>query len=114
MTTSSFGSQASLGDHLTAGLPPEFTVSGAIAVFNQVLDTATPTIVVTGEVANFKINQGKWVFFDLKDATGILNCFMSTYQLRTAIEDGMRVKVRARPGITKWGKFSLTIQVIAY
>ena len=112
MTTNSFGGQTSLGDHLTAGLPPEFTVSGAIAVFNQVLDTATPTIVVTGEVANFKINQGKWVFFDLKDATGILNCFMPVYQLRTAIEDGMRIKVRARPGITKWGRFSLTIQAI--
>ena len=67
---------------------------------------------MTGEVANFKINQGKWVFFDLKDDTGILNCFMPVYQLRIAVEDGMRVKVRARPGITKWGKFSLTVQAI--
>ena len=72
--------QMQFGDNHLAGLPPEFTVSGAIAVFNQVLDTATPVIIVTGEVANFKINQGKWVFFDIKDDAGILNCFMPVYQ----------------------------------
>ena len=91
---------------------PAFTVSQAIAVFNQILDTATPTIVVTGEVANFKINQGKWVFFDLKDDTGILSCFMALSNLRIAIEDGMKVSVQARPNLTKWGKFSLTIRTI--
>ena len=91
---------------------PEFTVSQAIAVFNQILDTATPSIVVVGEVANFKINQGKWVFFDLKDETGLLSCFMPVYQLRMALEDGMKVRIVARPNITKWGKFSLTVQSI--
>ena len=94
------------------GEVPAFTVSLAIAVFNQILDTATPTIVVTGEVANFKINQGKWVFFDLKDDTGILSCFMALSNLRIAIEDGMKVSVQARPNLTKWGKFSLTIRTI--
>lgn len=94
------------------GEVPAFTVSQAIAVFNQILDTATPTIVVTGEVANFKINQGKWVFFDLKDDTGILSCFMALSNLRIAIEDGMKVSVQARPNLTKWGKFSLTIRTI--
>lgn len=94
------------------GEVPAFTVSQAIAVFNQILDTATPTIVVTGEVANFKINQGKWVFFDLKDDAGILNCFMALSNLRIAIEDGMKVSVQARPNLTKWGKFSLTIRTI--
>ncbi len=74
---------------------PEFTVSQAIAVFNQILETATPNIIVTGEVANYKVNQGKWVFFDLKDETGILSCFMPVWQLRVAIQDGMKVKVGA-------------------
>lgn len=95
-----------------AGMAPEFTVSGAIAMFNQILDTATPIIIVTGEVANFKINQGKWVFFDVKDDKGILNCFMPVYQLRIAIEDGMKVSITARPNVTKWGRFSLTVQQI--
>jgi len=89
-----------------------FSVSGAVALFNQILETATPTISVVGEVANFKINQGKWVFFDIKDDESSLGCFMSLFNLHTAIEDGMLVTVVARPNVTKWGKFSLTIQTI--
>ena len=89
---------------------PIFEVSGAIAVFNQIIETATPLIVIVGEIANFKINQNKWVFFDIKDAESTLNCFMPLSNLRGVVEDGMRVEILARPGITKWGKFSLTIQ----
>ncbi|MCL2037774.1 exodeoxyribonuclease VII large subunit [Candidatus Saccharibacteria bacterium] len=91
---------------------PEFTVSEATALFNQIFETATPTITVIGEVANFKVNQGKWVFFDLKDEESSLGCFMSVYNLRIAVEDGMKVAIVARPQITKWGKFSLTVQQI--
>ena len=91
---------------------PVFGVSDAVALFNQMLETATPHITVVGEVANFKINHGKWVFFDIKDEESTLGCFMSTFSLRVAIEDGMKVVVTARPNITRWGKFSLTIQTI--
>ena len=91
---------------------PEFTVSEAAALFNQIFETATPTITVIGEVANFKVNQGKWVFFDIKDSESSLGCFMSVFNLRIAVEDGMKVAIVARPQITKWGKFSLTVQQI--
>ena len=91
---------------------PIFSVSDALAIINQVLETATPQIIIVGEVANFKINQGKWVFFDIKDDEGSLGCFMSVYSLHVAIEDGMKVQITARPGLTKWGKFSLTVQKI--
>ena len=30
--------------------------------------------------------KGKFVFFDLKDAGGMVNCFMTVWQLRTPIE----------------------------
>ena len=93
-------------------IQPEFSVSEAVAIFNQILETATPTIVINGEVANFKVSQNKWVFFDVKDADASLNCFMSVFNMRTVIEDGMRVRIVARPNVTKWGKFSLTIQTI--
>jgi exodeoxyribonuclease VII large subunit len=93
-------------------ITPEFSVSDAVALFNQMFETAAPTITVVGEVANFKINQGKWVFFDIKDEESSLGCFLSAFNLRVAIEDGMRVAVVARPTITKWGKFSLTVQAI--
>lgn len=88
------------------------TVSEALDLFNQVIGTSMPIVSIVGEVANFKINQGKWVFFDIKDNTASLSCFMSVFALRTAIEDGMQVAITAKPNITKWGKFSLTIQTV--
>lgn len=95
-----------------AGMSPEFTVSQAVAVLNQILDTALPTVSVVGEIANFKINQGKWVFFDLKDDESVLNCFMPLSMLRMELQDGMKVAVVARPNVTKWGRFSLTVRTI--
>jgi exodeoxyribonuclease VII large subunit len=89
-----------------------FEVSDAIEIINQTLEYGFPTIAVAGEVSQFKINQKKWVFFDLKDDEGSLSCFMSLFNLRTEIEDGMRVVVVARPRLTKWGKFSLTVEQI--
>ncbi len=86
------------------------SVSDAIAVINQTLEYAYPVIVVEGEVMSFKVNQGKYVFFDLKDESGTLGCFMSLFQLRTQLEDGMRVRVVAQPKLTTWGKFSLTVR----
>lgn len=88
------------------------SVSDAIALVNQTLDYAFPKLVIEGEVASFKINQEKFVFFDIKDDTGTLGCFMMKYQLRTALEDGMRVQVTAVPKLTAWGKFSLTVSDI--
>lgn len=95
-----------------AGMSPEFTVSQAVAVLNQILETALPTVSVVGEIANFKINQGKWVFFDLKDDESVLNCFMPLSMLRMELQDGMKVVVVARPNVTKWGRFSLTVRMI--
>lgn len=87
-------------------------VSDAIALINQTLEYAYPTIVVEGEVSGFKVNKGQYVFFDIKDATGSLGCFMTVYQLRTQLEDGMRVQVVAQPKLTTWGKFSLTVRQV--
>lgn len=88
------------------------SVSDAIALINQTLDYAYPTLVIEGEVASFKVNQGKFVFFDIKDDTGTLGCFMMLFQLRMPLEDGMRVRVVASPKITNWGKFSLTVREV--
>lgn len=91
---------------------PRFLVSDFIASVNQTLEYAYTTVEVEGEVASFKVNQGKFVFFDLKDEESSIGCFMMLFNLRQPIEDGMKVVVRAQPKLTKWGKFSLTIQSI--
>ena len=86
------------------------SVSEFIALTNQTLEFAYPSIAVEGEVASFKINQNKYVFFDLKDETGTVGCFMMAYQLRMPIEDGMKIVVVATPKLTQWGRFSLTVR----
>ena len=89
-----------------------FSVSDFIAVLNQTLEFAYPTVEIEGEVSSYKVNQNKYVFFDIKDETGSLNCFMTVWQVRTPIEDGMKVVVSAVPKLTQFGKFSLTVKSI--
>lgn len=91
---------------------PVFSVSDFIAVVNQTFEYAYPTVEVEGEVASFKVNQDKFVFFDIKDKGGSIGCFMTVWQLRVPIEDGMKVVVTATPKLTQWGKFSLTVKSV--
>lgn len=89
-----------------------YSVSDFFEIINHNLEYSYPDVIITGEVSSFKINQNKWVFFDIKDEQCSIGCFMSIYQLHTPIEDGMMVKIHATPKLTKWGKFSLTIKSI--
>lgn len=89
-----------------------FSVSDFIAVTNQTLEYAYPSVQIEGEVASFKVNQNKFIFFDIKDAGGSISCFMTVWQMRVPIEDGMKVIVTATPKLTQWGKFSLTIKAV--
>lgn len=89
-----------------------YSVSDFLAVLNQSLEYSFPTVLIEGEVSSFKVNQNKFVFFDLKDNNGTVGCFMTVWQLRMPIEDGMKVIVTATPKVTPWGKFSLTVQHI--
>ena len=88
------------------------TATEFVAFVNQTLEYAYPSVLLTGEVASFKVNQGKWVFFDIKDEETSVPCFMTLYQLKMPIEDGMKVVVRGVPKITKWGKFSFTVTAV--
>lgn len=89
-----------------------FSVSDFISIVNQNFEYSYGLIEIEGEVSSFNINKEKYVFFDIKDQTGSLNCFMTVWQLRTVIEDGMKVVVSAVPKLTQWGKFSLTVQSV--
>ena len=91
---------------------PELSPTEFIAVVNQTLEYAYSPVLITGEVASFKVNQGKWIFFDIKDDESSVNCFMTLWNLKVPLEDGMKVTVRAVPKLTKWGKFSLTVDAV--
>ncbi|MBR6964720.1 exodeoxyribonuclease VII large subunit [Candidatus Saccharibacteria bacterium] len=94
------------------GEAPTFRPTELLEVINQTLEYSFSSVLLVGEVSSFKINQDKWVFFDLKDEESSVPCFMSKFQLRVPLEDGMKIVVRGIPKITKWGKFSFTVQTV--
>lgn len=96
--------------------PPQDQIIGVKAfldILNETLNFAFPAVTIEGEVSSYKVNQGKWVFFDLKDEDATLPCFIPIYQLKVPIEDGMKIRVTGVPKVTKWGRFSLTVKSVS-
>lgn len=87
-------------------------VSEALGLINQSLEEAFPFIIIEGEVASYKVNQNKFIFFDIKDESSTLSCFMMLFKASFPIEDGMKVKIIAQPKLTNWGRFSLTVDQV--
>ncbi len=92
--------------------PVLLSVSDFVALTNQTLEYAYPTVSIVGEVSEHRISQGKWVGFNLKDEGAVVNCFTSVYNLRTPVEDGMKVVVTGRPRLSNKGYFSISIQSV--
>jgi exodeoxyribonuclease VII large subunit len=92
--------------------PLQLSVSEFVALTNQTLEYAYPTVSVIGEVSEFRISQGKWVSFKLKDAEAVVGCFLSIYQLRMPVEDGMKLMVVAQPRLNNKGFFSLNVKAM--
>jgi len=90
-----------------------FSPSDFVAITNQVLETAFPFVAIEGELSDFRVSKGKWVYFNLKDDAASVKFFGSVYILPGPLEDGMRLKVVARPQLHPLYGFSLTVQSIA-
>jgi len=70
-------------------------------------------VAVEGEVSNFRVSQGQWVNFDLKDDESLVSCFMVLNKLRLPVEDGMRIRVFGYPRVyPKYGKFSFNVDKV--
>ena len=89
-----------------------YSVSDFIATSNDIFEKSFPSVLIEGEISSFKVNQNKFVFFDLKDEESVLGCFMTVWQLRFPLEDGMKVIAQVKPKLTNWGKFRLTVEKI--
>lgn len=87
-----------------------FSVSDFVAVLNQTLEFAYPSVTVQGELSNFRVSKNRWVYFDLKDDEASVRCFGTVYQLPGPLEDGMLLNVRAVPRLHPQFGFSLNIQ----
>ncbi len=87
----------------------ELTVSEFIAVCNQTLEYAYPDVTITGELANFRVSKGRWVYFDLKDEESSVRFFGTVYHLPGPLEDGMLVAVSGMPRLHPQYGFSVNI-----
>jgi len=87
----------------------ELTVSEFVALFNQTLEFAYPSITITGELANFRVSRNRWVYFDLKDDNSSVKFFGVVYQLPGPLEEGMILKVRGQPKLHNLYGFSVNV-----
>ncbi len=92
-------------------MTPDLTLSVTefVALLNQTLEYAYPTVVVTGELINFKVSKKRWVYFDLKDDESTVRCFGTVYQLPGPLQDGMLLAVKAVPRLHQLYGFSLNV-----
>lgn len=89
---------------------PVMSVSEFIEQINGII---AGEFVVEGEVSQYKISQGKWIFFDLKDDKAVVNCFATVFNLSQPLEDGMKIRVLGYPKIhDRSGRFSITVQKV--
>ncbi len=95
-----------------AGSDVELGVSEFVALLNQTLDYAYPNVVITGELANFRVSKNRWVYFDLKDESASVKFFGTVFQLPGPLEDGMLLKVRGQPRLHQLYGFSVNIASI--
>ena len=92
-------------------LPP-LAVSDFVAMVNQTFDMAFGSVVVVGELANFRVSKNRWVYFDLKDDESSVRCFGTVYMLPGPLEDGMMEEVRGAPRLHQQFGFSFNMQNI--
>lgn len=89
------------------------SVSQFIAYLNDTFKAIwDPTqVTVEGEVSEFRVSQGQWVNFNLKDEEACVGVFMVAAKLNVPLEDGVRVRLYGCPRIyPKWGKFSFNAE----
>ncbi len=88
-------------------------VSEFLTLINETLRLVpSEDILIEGEVSDFRIAQQKWISFDLKDEKeqAVLKCFMTTWQLKVPVEDGMRVQIIGSPKIyERFGTFKMNV-----
>ncbi len=90
----------------------ELGVSDFVALLNQTMEYAYPSVIITGELANFRVSKNRWVYFDLKDDTASVKFFGTVYQLPGPLEDGMILKVRGTPKLHQLYGFSVTVMTM--
>ena len=70
------------------------TPTDFVAVLNQTLEFAYPLVSIEGELSNFRVSKGRWVYFNLKDADASVPFFGTVNMLPGPLQDGLMVQPR--------------------
>ncbi|MCB9816968.1 exodeoxyribonuclease VII large subunit [Candidatus Nomurabacteria bacterium] len=92
--------------------PLVLTPTDFIATTNQILETSYGFFYVEGELSQFRISKGKWVYFDVIDEHAKVSFFGSVYMLPGPLTDGMIVRVGGTAKLHPQYGFSVTAQSI--
>jgi exodeoxyribonuclease VII large subunit len=87
-----------------------FTPADFVALLNQTLEFAYPSVLIEGELANFKVSKNRWVYFDLKDEEASVRFFGTVYNLPGPLEDGLTLRVIGAPRLHPRFGFSVNFQ----
>jgi exodeoxyribonuclease VII large subunit len=98
--------------NMMIGEAPTLSVSEFVAVFNQSLEMLYPSVGVVGELANFRVSKGRWLYFDLKDEISSVRFFGTVYALPGPLEDGLTLEVHGRPRLHPQFGFSIQVDSI--
>lgn len=93
--------------------PIVFSPSDFVAVVNQTFEYAYSQVTIVGELSNFRVSKGRWVYFDLKDDGASVKFFGTVYGLPGPLEEGMLVRVVGQPRLSAQYGFSVVFQSIA-
>lgn len=89
---------------------PSLGVGEFVSMVNQTMEYAFDSIIIRGELANFRVSKNRWVYFDLKDDEASVRFFGTVYMLPGPLEDGMMMEVRGTPRLHPQFGFSVTVQ----
>ncbi len=86
------------------------SVSDFVAVFNQTISYAYPSVTIEGELESLRISKGRWVYFNLKDNLSSVKFFGTVNQLPGPLEDGLVIRVKGVPFLHHLYGFSINVQ----
>lgn len=92
---------------------PVISVSDFVAVLNQSLEYTFGEVNIVGELANYRVSKGKWVYFDLKDDQATVKFFGTVYQIPGPLENGMMLRVAGCPRLHNNYGFSVNVRSIS-
>lgn len=76
-----------------------YSVSECNELLRTTLAETVGEVAVRGEVVDYRDRSGQLVFFEIKDETSRLLCFLLRYALKVSLADGQEVIVRGVPSV---------------